>query len=137
KGTQYSVDVTRDGGTGAPVCKVVVFEGEVFARGRAEATRPGTTTRWVGRSAAMTSTTTPTSTQDIDRSAGLYATFDVAAARTASPETNASVSYDQLKALHYAVLSNPTDTAKRVELAKRQIQYKVDDQAAYNLKRAN
>jgi hypothetical protein len=109
----------------------------VFARGNAVATRPGTTTRWVGRSAATASTTTPTSAQDIDRSAGLYATFDVATARAATTDTNASVSYEQLKALHYAVLSNPTDTAKRVELAKRQIEYKVDDQAAYNLKRAN
>ena len=132
KGTQYSIDVSRNGRT--LVCKVVVFEGEVFARGTEQAARQGTTIQWTGRSAA----TAQTSPEDIDRSAALYATFDVAAARAVSTDTTAtSVSYDQLKALHYAVLSNPTDTSKRVELAKRQIQYKVDDQAAYNLKRAN
>lgn len=130
KGTQYSVDVSRAGRTLA--CKVAVFEGEVVARATARAALPGTTIQWVGREV----TTGRTTAQDIDRSASLYATFDLAAARAASPQATTSVSYDQLKALHYAVLANPGDTAQRVELAKRQIEYKVDDQAAYNLRRA-
>jgi hypothetical protein len=130
KGTQYSVDVSREGGVLA--CKVVVFEGEVVARGTDRMAIQGTTMRWVGRNVSSERT----AERDIDRSASLYATFDLATARAATPNVSTSVSYDQLKALHYAVLSNPTDTARRVELAKRQIQYKVDEQAAYNLKRA-
>ncbi len=131
KGTQYSIDVSREGG--ALVCKVAVFEGEVVARGTDRRALPGTTMKWVGRAVTSGRTTTG----DIDRSASLYALFDLEAARAVSPQSVATTSYDQLRALHYAVLSNPTDTAKRVELAKRQIQYRVDDQAAYNLKRAN
>ena len=130
RGTQYAVDVSRERGMLA--CKVVVFEGEVVARGTDRMALQGTTMRWVGRDVSTEST----AERDIDRSASLYATFDLATARAATPTVNTSVSYDQLKALHYAVLKNPTDTARRVELAKRQIQYKVDEQAAYNLKRA-
>ncbi len=43
----------------------------------------------------------------------------------------------QLTALHYEVLANPADTARRVELAKEQIRYRANDQAAYNLKRVD
>jgi hypothetical protein len=130
KGTQYSVDVGREGR--ALVCRVVVFEGEVVARASERRAVQGSTIQWTGRAVS----TGQANARDVERSAALYATFDVAAARSTGPQGEAA-SYDDLKALHYAVLSNPADTAKRVELAKRQIRYKVDDQAAYNLKRAN
>ena len=130
KGTQYSVDVTRV--NGVFVCKVVVYEGVVIARNIDRRAIQGTTIQWTGRRVA---TGEPTA-EDIDRSAALYATFDVAAARDSSPQTS-TVSFAQFKALHAEVLRHPTDTSKRVELAKRQLQYKVDEQAAYNLKRAN
>ena len=129
KGTQYSVDVTREGRSFT--CKVAVFEGEVFSpRGRDESAAQGSIIQWT-RGAV---TKDVLRAAEIERSAALYATFDVAAARAASPQT--APSYEQLKSLHYEVLAHPTDTVKRVELAKRQIQYKVDDQAAYNLRRA-
>jgi hypothetical protein len=131
KGTQYAVDVMRDGRTFA--CNVAVYEGEVFSRGGGETAAQGSTIQWVGRSLTGKGAVQPA---QIERSAALYASFDVAAAKAASPQAGA-VSYQQLKSLHYEVLAHPTDTAKRVELAKRQIQYKVDQQAAYNLKRAN
>ena len=131
KGTQYAVDVTHEDTTF--VCTVAVFEGEVFARGGPATATQGSTLQWVGREPARTGIV---QRAVIERSAALYATFDTAAARAASPQGE-TPSYDQLKSLHYEVLAHPTDTAKRVELAKRQIEYKVDAQAAYNLKRAN
>lgn len=131
KGTQYAVDVAREGRTFA--CNVAVYEGEVFSRGGAATAAQGSTLEWVGRALKAKGTV---QAAEIERSAALYASFDVAAARTAGA-TQADTTYQQLKALHYEVLAHPTDTAKRVELAKRQIAYKVDQQAAYNLKRAN
>lgn len=131
KGTQYAVDVTHEDSTF--VCTVAVFEGEVFARGGPATATQGSTLQWVGREPARTGIV---QRAVIERSAALYASFDTAAARAASPQGE-TPSYDQLKSLHYEVLAHPTDTAKRVELAKRQIAYKVDEQAAYNLKRAN
>ncbi len=41
-----------------------------------------------------------------------------------------------LQRQYYAVLTEPQNEAKRVDLARTQIQYKVTDQAVYNLKRA-
>jgi hypothetical protein len=131
KGTQYSVDVTRQ--AGELVCKVVVFEGEVIARAYNRSVAGGNKIQWTGAQVS----TAVNSPEDLDRSASLYASFDLAAARTASPTETTPATFEQLKALHYAVLANPTDTAKRVALAKSQLHYKVDNQAAYNLKRAN
>lgn len=130
KGTQYAVDVTPEGTTFA--CNVAIYEGEVFTRSGTATAAQGSTLQWVGGPGIPARGTVQTA--QIERSAALYASFDVAAARTAGADT---ASYQQLKALHYQVLAHPTDTAKRVELAKRQIAYKVDEQAAYNLKRAN
>ncbi len=131
KGTQYAVDVTREGPTFA--CNVTVYEGEVFWRGGEVTAAQGSTLQWVGRSFKDKGTV---QAAEIERSAVLYASFDVAAAKTAGA-TQADSAFRLLKALHYGVLANPIDTAKRVELAKRQIEYKVYQQAAYNLKRAN
>ncbi len=44
---------------------------------------------------------------------------------------------NQFTTLHSEVLKNPADTAKRAELAKYQIQYKINNAALYNLKRVD
>ena len=132
KGTQYAVDMTPEGRTFA--CNVAVYEGEVFSRSGSGTAAQGSTLQWVGPGIPDRGTV---QAAEIERSAALYASFDVAAARTAGATQADTAAYRQLKALHYEVLAHPTDTAKRVELAKRQIAYKVDQQAAYNLKRAN
>jgi hypothetical protein len=85
----------------------------------------------------LEATSAPLSRQDVERSAEVYARFDAAAAAAEAPGGDSAATYRQLKQLHYDVLANPADTAKRVELAKRQIQYKASYQAAYNLRRAN
>ena len=130
KGTQYAVDVTREGRTLG--CTVSVYEGEVSSRSAAATATQGSRLQWVGRSPPSKATIRP---PEIARSASLYASFDVAAAKAAAPDS-AAPSYAQLRRLHYEVLAHPTDTATRVELAKRQIRYQVDEQAAYNLRRA-
>ena len=132
KGTQYAVDVTPEGRTFA--CNVAVYEGEVFWRRDSTTAAQGSTLQWVGRDITGTGSV---QAAEIERSAALYASFDVAAAKTAGAAQADTAMYQQLLALHYEVLAHPTDTAKRVQLAKRQIAYKVDEQAAYNLKRAN
>jgi hypothetical protein len=131
KGTQYSVDVIRAGR--AVTCDVAVFEGEVFWRGGADTASEGSTMRWVGASLKSRGSVQHA---ELERSAALYASFDAATARAVAPQAE-DVPYAQLKQLHYAVLAHPTDTATRVALAKEQIQLRVDDQAAYNLRRAN
>jgi hypothetical protein len=130
-GTQYSVEVSRVGEE--LVRRLVVFEGAVKLRATGEAVEQGASVKWAGgaRTAAAVSP------DEIERSAAVYARFDVWAARAASPELDTAAAYRQMKQLQYDVLANPTDTAKRVDLAKRQILLKVNDQAAYNLKRAN
>jgi hypothetical protein len=134
-GTQYSVEVTREGDQ--LVRKLAVFEGEVTVGGaRRDGRRgvaQGSQLQWAGREV----TPAPVSQGEIERSAEVYARFDAAAAVAEAPAGDTIAMYQQLKRLHYDVLANPTDTAKRVELAKRQIQYKASYQAAYNLRRAN
>jgi len=130
-GTQYSIDVDRPGDT--ILCTVVVFEGEIAAGQQRRAVVQGERIRWRGTAV----TTGRATTADIERSAALYARFDVAAARErGATGADSAATFELLKRSHYEVLANPTNRAKRVELAKRQIQYRVDDQAAYNLKRA-
>jgi len=130
-GTQYSIDVERPGDT--ILCTVVVFEGEITAGQQRKAVVQGERIRWKGTAV----TTGRATTAEIKRSAALYARFDVAAARErGATGAESAATFERLKESHYEVLANPTDTAKRVALAKRQIQYRVDDQAAYNLKRA-
>ncbi len=131
KGTQYSVDVTRVG-TGF-ACTAVVFEGELIATATGRAATAGIALSWNGPEMVTARATD----QQIARSAGIYASFDLATAQAATTARDSTGSLSRLTALHYAVLSHPTDTAKRVELAKVQMAYKIDEQAAYNLKRAN
>lgn len=131
KGTQYSVDVTRLG-TGF-ACTAVVFEGELIATATGRAAAAGIALSWNGPEMVRARATN----QQIARSAAIYATFDLATAQAATPTRDSTGSLSRLTALHYAVLAHPTDTARRVELAKQQIAYKIDEQAAYNLKRAN
>ena len=134
KGTQYSVDVTPEGRTFA--CDVAVYEGEVFTRSGSGTAAQGSTLQWASGPGVPDVATVRDA--QIQRSAALYASFDVAAARTAgTAPADTAAAYRQLKALHYEVLAHPADTATRVRLAKRQMAYKVDQQAAYNLKRAN
>ncbi|MGH7553181.1 MAG: hypothetical protein ACREMQ_09180 [Longimicrobiales bacterium] len=136
-GTQYAVEVRRT--PQGVTQKVTVFDGqlrvlspaargrEIFS-GRNVAWRPGAT-EWSENANTV---------EDIDRSAAVYAAFDLDAARRKGATIEDSArAYNTLKGLHHAVLANPSDTAKRVELAKRQVQYRINDRALYNLKRVD
>jgi hypothetical protein len=142
-GTEYSVEVTRT--REGTVLTCTVFDGVVRAiRGRTAMTggrgntvasaTAGSKLLWRPEQTVVRLRNTPS---EIDRAATTHARFDVAAARRIDPAVNADAAFAQLKALHVRVLSNPTDTAGRVELAKRQLLYRIDDRAAYNLQRAD
>jgi tetratricopeptide (TPR) repeat protein len=76
--------------------------------------------------------------EEIQRSASIYSALDVAKAAMAGAQISDRTSViDRFKTLHYEVLENPSDTAKRAELAKYQIQYRVNNEALYNLKRVD
>ncbi len=131
RGTQYSVDVTGEGELIA--CQLAVFEGVVDVRRSGEAVPQGRSLTW----ARGTTARTVIGTRELDAAATVNARFDVYAARAAKPDIDTVATFAEMKRLQYDMLANPTDTRKRVDLAKRQIQIKSDEQAAYNLKRAN
>ena len=128
-GTQYAVDVTNEGGQLNR--RVAVFEGTVKELKSGIIVEQGLMLRLTGRRLRPS----PVSTEAIERSAEVNARLDVASAARASRDPASE--YQQLKQLYSQVLARPADTASRVALAKRQIDLKVNAQAAYNLKRAN
>jgi hypothetical protein len=136
-GTQYAVEVRRtpEGVTQ----KVMVFDGELRVlspSARGQAVRAGGNMAWLPR--ARQWSLAANKVEDVDRSAAVYAAFDLdAARRKGATIEDSAAAYNSLKGLHRAVLENPSDTARRVELAKRQVQYRISDQALYNLKRVN
>lgn len=134
-GTQYSVDVSRT--SGGTVLRCVVFDGEIrvlYRPGGATAAA-GVNLLWQpdGRVERARNTA-----RDVGEAAAIYARLDLAAAeRQGSLTVPPEVALRQLTVLHAEVLGNPGDTAKRVALAKRQIEMKVTDQAGYNLRRVD
>lgn len=132
-GTQYAVELRRSGN--ALVFNCIVYDDTVRVL-----TRPGlqavagTKLVW----SAGTVRLARNATEDLTRSAATYARFDLAAAgRQGVQVTDTAATVRQLTALHYAVLANPTDTARRADLAREQLRYRVDEGAVYNLNRVD
>jgi hypothetical protein len=136
-GTQYAVEVRRT--ARGVMRKVTVFDGQLrvlSAAARGLEVRPGSNMLW--RAGAAEWSVGANGPQELDRAASVYARFDVEEAeRKGAPVADRTATYGTLKAAHYAVLAAPGDTAKRVDLAKKQIEYRVNDQALYNLKRVD
>lgn len=136
-GTQYAVEVRRT--ARGVMRKVTVFDGQLrvlSAAARGLEVRPGSNMLW--RPGAAEWSVGANGPQELDRAASVYARFDVEEAeRKGAPVADRTATYGTLKAAHYAVLAAPGDTAKRVDLAKKQIEYRVNDQALYNLKRVD
>jgi hypothetical protein len=133
-GTQYSVEVRRVDTETLLSC--IVFDGAVqVMSGRGLRAEAGSKLLWwTGREVVMESN----ARADLERSAEVYTRFDLAAAESQGVRIQSRrAAYEELKALHLAVLANPADTSRRVALAQRQIQYRATDQAVYNLKRVN
>jgi hypothetical protein len=135
RGTQYAIVVERD--AEGPSSRVIVFDGRVQMATAAGpvVVGPGTGVTYEMRSGRHT--TSRTTSAQLQRWAGLYAAFDLNAAVTNGAEVpQYDRTYTRLQRLHYEVLSNPADTMARVNLAKTQLEYRVSDQATFNLRRA-
>jgi hypothetical protein len=133
-GTQYAVEVRRDGD--ALVLNCIAYDGTVRVLARPDLMiAAGAKLVWYGERGVEQA---PNTRQDLERSAVTYARFDLATAQKQNVAIqDPAAALLQLSALHYQVLANPADTARRVELAKEQIRYRVSDQAVYNLNRVD
>ncbi len=134
EGTQFSLSLTRT--EAGPDQDLSVFEGKVTVRSGAidDEVETGRTWRHTGGERVWGEVTEAKA----ERTAALFARMDVAKSVAAGEEVgDKEKSYDELRTLHLAVLTKPTDTGNRVKLAKAQLEYKRDDSAAYHLKRAN
>jgi hypothetical protein len=135
RGTQYAIVMRRDSaGPAAP--RVIVFDGQVdvsLPEGAVSVNRGRTLTYNPGRRPTLVATTPA----QLQRWAGLYASFDVnEAMRNATTAVDRQRTYDELQQLHYEVLADPADTVKRVTLARAQLRYGMLDHATFNLRRA-
>ena len=134
--TQYAVRaIASEAGVSQ---EVNVFDGEVFVltEGGSVGVRQGSSLTYepeLGETFVGAN-----SDEDIRRSAAVYSAFDLDQAIRAGAEIgDPGELLVQLQGLHYEVLSEPDDEARRVELARVQLQYQATDQALYNLKRAD
>lgn len=132
-GTQYAVELRRSGA--GLVFNCIVYDDTVRVL-----TRPGLQavagTKLVWSSGAVR--LARNATEDLTRSASTYARFDLAAAvRQGVQVEDTAATVRQLTALHYEVLANPADTARRADLAREQLRYRVNEGAVYNLNRVN
>jgi tetratricopeptide (TPR) repeat protein len=74
--------------------------------------------------------------QDVRQSANVYATFDVARAKSAGLRFEDELTAtEELANMHFQVLSYPDNAAARVNLAEAQVNYGLTNQALFNLKR--
>jgi hypothetical protein len=133
-GTQYAVELRRDGD--ALVLNCIAYDGTVRVLAQPDLMiAAGAKLVWYGERGVEQA---PNTRQDLERSAATYARFDLATAQKQNVAIqDPAAALRQLSALHYQVLANPADTARRVDLAKEQIRYRVSDQAVYNLNRVN
>jgi hypothetical protein len=133
-GTQYAVELRRDGD--ALVLNCIAYDGTVRVLARPDLTiTGGAKLSWYGERGVEQA---PNTRQDVERSAATYARFDLATAQRQNVAIqDPAAALRQLSALHYQVLANPADTARRVALAKEQIRYLVSDRAVYNLNRVD
>lgn len=132
-GTQYAVEVRRSGDALVFNCIVHDDTVRVLTRPGLQAVA-GTKLVW----SAGTVQLARNSNEDLTRSAATYARFDLAAAsRQGVQVEDTAATVRQLTALHYAVLSSPSDTASRADLAREQLRYGVNRGAVYNLNRVD
>jgi len=135
RGTQYAIVVRRD--SAGPTSRVIVFDGRVQMATSSGPVVVGPGTGLTHEMRTGRNTVSRTTSDQLQRWAGLYASFDMNAARAnGAPIDQYDRSYERLQRLHYDVLSNPGDTTARVNLAKTQLGYRVSDQATFNLRRA-
>jgi hypothetical protein len=134
-GTQYAVELRRSGR--ALVFACFVYDDSIRVLGTPGLiAAAGQKMVWADlRSVSVQANTS----RDLARSATTYARFDLAqaTARGAAAEEDSAAMLRTLSALHMEVLAHPSDTARRVALAKEQIRWDVRDRAMYNLKRVD
>ncbi len=135
--TQYAVRLEGSGAAVTP--KLIVFDGKVAVstvRGRTLELTQGLAVPL--NRAGPISRPQAVASEEFERSAAIYTTLNIAKASRAGAQIgDRSAVMTRLTTLHSAVLKNPADTAKRAELAKYQIQYQINNEALYNLKRVD
>lgn len=134
EGTQFSLSLTR--GEEGPDHDLSVYEGRVRVRTRSIDEEVGTGRSW--KRARGQAVSGEISAARAERSAALFARLEVAKSVAAGERfEDRELTYNELRRLHLQVLTRPTDTNSRVELARAQLRYRRDDRAAYHLRRAN
>ncbi len=135
--TQYAVRLEGSGAAATP--KLIVYDGAVVVstvQGRKLPLGAGLALR-LDR-AGPTSEPQAVAPEEYRRSAAIYSRLDIAKASKAGAQISDSTAVmNQFTTLHAEVLKNPADTAKRAELARYQIQYKINNEALYNLRRVD
>lgn len=132
EGTQFSFSLSR--GEEGPDRELAVFDGAVRLRSEDLDEEVGTGRSWQkGRGAAVWG---EVSSERAERTAALFARIEVAKSAAAGEVEDKQRSYEELRQLHYSVLTQPENKEKRIELARAQMQVKRDDLAAYHLRRA-
>ena len=133
-GTQYAVELRRDEAGLVFNCFVYDESVRVLSRPGLEASAGQKLVWTADRTVAVAANTQ----QDLSRSAATYARFDVAAAtRQGTPVADTAAAIRALTTLHMDVLAHPSDTTRRVALAKEQLRYNVRSRAMYNLDRVD
>ena len=141
-GTIYEFRVSR-GAEGDLNQECVVYEGQVDVnygprwRGRLSGGQKADFKRGRARRIRLQK-------EDIERVAALYARLDVSKARlesgrdpTGKPARNVrQAAYSELVALYQEALTRPKDSDARLRLAIRQLDYSINDEAFYHLRRA-
>ena len=133
-GTQFAARVWR--GEGGAERRIVVFDGEVEVQGLGESVRLHRGTMLTFKSSLAGRQPVAAPSAEVERSARIYSRVDLATAQKAGTVENPELLQATLQRQYYEVLAEPENEAKRVELARTQIEYQVSDRAVYNLKRA-
>lgn len=133
--TQYAVEVRRT--ENGPEQKLIVFDGDVYVRLPEQSLTINQGRHLILEPVQARVVQENISSEEITQSARLYTRYDLYRAEQAGLTIpNRQQAEQQLQTLHYEVLLHPQDQAKRVDLAKMQIEYEAVQQAAYNLRQA-
>lgn len=134
-GTQYTVEVLHTEAGAALRCLVYDGRMRVISRRSGIQINAGTNLVWEPDGGVRRQRNSRT---ELQAAAALYARFDVArAAQQDSIVFDPQAAAEQLEALHLEVLLHPADTARRVQLARRQLDLNVRGQAIFNLRRVD
>jgi len=135
-GTRYAVRLSRS--ESAPNCRVLVFEGHVEVKGADLLQVVSSAQSLTFSRQTVKPEPQPVTREEVQKWAGLYARFDLVKAEAAGVELTAeqrSATEVTLTKLHAAVLTAPTATQPRLDLAREQLHYRIGDEALYNLRR--